>query len=316
MMARMAATLAVLLACVSSQATAQTLQDFNAELCGSADPDARTARETLEIGRARMFTTHAADPNLPWVAKLQIVERDLPDGYMEIQNCGASVIDRTWLLTAGHCVRNLPWKRVEVTLGAMDVLDKRAIRGVVIDAVCHTGFDPNTMAGDVALLRLEDPLPPDLPVAPLAKADVSMGSGMPAIGALAVAAGWRTQLDGRADSFMRRSYGRIDGSSGLGEIAVRPLPDDPYPLCLGESGAPLILSDDSNHTQVALLTAVEAQLASDGTEEFSYTDCIRGGFRLTFARIGHYRRWIDAVRAYCNSYPEVCRASGVLPDNG
>lgn len=308
--------LVTLLMALCGSASAQTLADIDAELCGSSDPMARYAQETLEIGRATTFTSHAADPSLPWVAKLQIVEHDLPGGYMEIQNCGASVISPNWLLTAGHCVRDIPWKRVEVTLGAMDVLDQRAIRGVVLDAVCHTGFDSTTMAGDVALLRLESPLPYDLPIAPLARADLFPGGPLPAQGALAVAAGWRTMLDGRSDGIMRRSYGRIDGASSPGQVAVRPLPDDPYPLCLGESGAPLILSDDPRHTQVAILTAVEAQLASDGSDDFSYTDCIRGGFRLTFARVGHYRRWIDAVRSYCDAWPDGCRRNGGLHGGG
>lgn len=301
---------------LSAPAHGQSLADLDAELCGSADPMARYAKETHEIGRASVFTSHAADPSLPWVAKLQIVERDLPDGYMEIMNCGASVLNRHWLLTAGHCVRNTPWKRVEVTLGAMDLRDSRAIRNVVIDAVCHTGFDSRTMAGDVALLRLEHPLPPDVPVVRLDRADAIPGGRLPVRGALAMAAGWRTHLDGKADSFMRRSYGRIDGASSVGEMAVRPLSDDPYPLCLGESGAPLILADDPNHAQIAILTAVEAQLASDGSEEFNYTDCISGGFRLTFARIGHYRRWIDAVQSYCNARPGGCSRDGHLHGGG
>lgn len=305
---RLLPTLLCIAALLTAPASAQSLPGLNAELCGSADPFARSARETLEIGRASAFTSHAADPRLPWVAKLQIVERDLPGGYMEVQNCGASVLSPHWLLTAGHCVRSTRWKRVEVTLGALDVGDSRAIRNVAVDAVCHSGFNPVTMADDVALLRLEHPLPFDVPVVRLDVPDRFPGGPLPPRGALAVAAGWRTHLDGTADNTMRRSYGRIDGpSAALGLMAVRPLANDPYPLCLGESGAPLVLADDPARRQIAILTSVEARVASDGSTPFNYTDCIRGGFRLTFARIGHYRRWIDSVIAHCTARPETCR---------
>ena len=280
------------------------LAGLQAELCGAVDPGARHSEAVTAVGRATTFTDHAADPDVPWVAKLHVIERDLPDGRVEVQNCGASVIGREWVLTAAHCLRDLEWKRVEVTVGSLDTDDARAIRSVAVDAVCHSGFEPVSMAGDVALLRLLQPLPDDLPFAPLAEVGPLPVEG--SRDALVMAAGWRTRASGLPDTRLRRSYGWLDGPSDGGQVAVRPLKGDPNPLCLGESGSPLIMAGDEEGTMVALLTSVEVRLAADGSQSFTRRDCARGGFRLTFSRIGHYREWIDGVVSHCDSMPWDC----------
>ena len=208
----------------------------------------RPAKHSKSDG-LRVFTSHAADPTLPWVAKLagrraRLAGRLYGDPELRRQRRQTAT---GFSPPPIACAADIPWKRVEVTLGALDVLRRAR------DPKCRhrrrlsQRFRPSRRwRGMSRCCGWRRRLPYDLPIAPSPKPTVSSaGHGLPRC-----TARWRWLRAGAptSDGRRRRHHApqlrpdRRCEFARIGEMAVKPLPDDPYPLCLGESGAPLILS--------------------------------------------------------------------------
>lgn len=107
------------------------------------------------------------------------------------QFCGATVVDRSWILTAAHCVNDpfTGWmpraSDVDVLVGTQD-LRAGGTRIRVAEIRVHPSWDRHLIRNDIALLRLDRPVPPQVPIQPLARP----GAAAPAPGTVETAVGW------------------------------------------------------------------------------------------------------------------------------
>ena len=121
--------------------------------------------------------------------------------------CSAVLISGQWLATAAHCVRKLRPEELKVRLGEWDVnrddefypFSESNVREIVI----HPDFQPNTLANDLALVRLADGSHLDSSqwphIAPACLAQA--GDQTPAQGQRCWVAGWGKDAFGQRGSF-------------------------------------------------------------------------------------------------------------------
>uniref|UniRef100_A0A3Q3JZZ5 Peptidase S1 domain-containing protein n=1 Tax=Monopterus albus TaxID=43700 RepID=A0A3Q3JZZ5_MONAL len=87
----------------------------------------------------------------PWIGSLQ---------YRSLHRCGATLIDRKWLLTAAHCFKGDPspinWA---VSLGSVLRTGVGALIIPIHRVIIHPAFNGTNMDQDVALLELALPAP-------------------------------------------------------------------------------------------------------------------------------------------------------------
>lgn len=85
-----------------------------------------------------------------------------PDGE---HFCGGSLIDRSWVLTAAHCVVNDQPADVRVRVGSLSSTEGGAVSDVE-QIIVHSQYEPETNKHDIAVLRLTTPI--DAPTVKLA----------------------------------------------------------------------------------------------------------------------------------------------------
>jgi secreted trypsin-like serine protease len=98
-----------------------------------------------------------ADPG-EWAWHVAILEKP-----QDLYVCGASLLDELWVLTAAHCVDDYQQgNKLKVRVGEHDVSTlNEPIRHDeydVIEVIVHPMFNNNTLANDIALVRLSEPV--------------------------------------------------------------------------------------------------------------------------------------------------------------
>ncbi len=104
--------------------------------------------------------------------------------------CGGNVISENTILTAAHCTDGA--RSVEVTAGAHDQSVNEATQQIITssDTMEHPDWNANTIAGDVSLIFLPEPLSLNEYVSP-----INLGSGEPPVGDRVTMAGWGKTCD-------------------------------------------------------------------------------------------------------------------------
>ena len=101
----------------------------------------------------RIFHGDAAPENIPWQVRLRIPETD---GLT--YSCGGTILDKTTILTAAHCVSNAlkDSPNFQIFAGVVDRFDPTA-QTIGIDKVfIHPDWNPGN--SDIAILKLKMPL--------------------------------------------------------------------------------------------------------------------------------------------------------------
>ncbi|XP_050099245.1 serine protease hepsin-like [Anopheles aquasalis] len=128
------------------------------------------------IVRSELAVGLSAPELFPFAVSLQLVA---PDGATRPQHfCGGTNLGQGWILTAAHCVIAVNQSHIVAQLGGHELeLDQQAAehhhpagswplhRYPVVEVRILANYNPITMVGDIALLRIAAPEPGSTPVA-------------------------------------------------------------------------------------------------------------------------------------------------------
>lgn len=97
-----------------------------------------------------------ADPHSwPWAVALYRV-----DGLQQYFQCGGSIINEQYVMTAAHCIKHLTQtltaKDFKVKVGAHKLSNSGEFRELEA-AIVHENYDPQVHNDDIALLKLKEP---------------------------------------------------------------------------------------------------------------------------------------------------------------
>lgn len=222
----------------------------------------------------------ARDGEFPSVAALVLKGYSSVDG----QFCGATVVDRSWVLTAAQCVRhpdgqwNLKASDIVVHVGTQ-TLSRGGTRIAAAEVRIHPGWTPRTLRNDLALIRLDQPVPASVPLQTIAP------PGTEAANVLDVhVVGWgdTTNHQGVWSDQLRRTYLTRYTQGGCAMEFPRGAFDQATMICAGndrqgtcdgDSGGPL------------LFDGVQVGITSWGNR-----DC--GDPPDVFTRVSAYSTWI------------------------
>lgn len=215
--------------------------------------------------------------------------------YVEADNrlCGGAIIDRSWIVTAAHCVDGFSGAQVESHVGITNLSSRSEQTAVdVVEVIVHPQWDAEAYRNDIALLRLGTPITRSPGVNSIALPAGIDAANWPAAGATATISGWgATEYNGPASSTLLAAEvtvlgGPQDGACGLYgsnfDAAVElcaGTADASVDACQGDSGSPLVVSVGS--------TPVLAGLTSVGFE------CARADYPGIYTRVTSFVPWIQ-----------------------
>ncbi|XP_037721335.1 brachyurin [Drosophila subpulchrella] len=199
--------------------------------------------------------------------------------------CGGTLLDRRWILTAGHCTMGVT--HYDVYLGTKSVQDTEQSGGLVLRSnkfIVHERFNPETAANDIALVKLPQDIgftsriqPASLP----SRYRHDQFAGMSV-----VATGWGAMVEMTNSDSMQYTELQVISNAECaqeydvvtaGVICAKGLKDET--VCTGDSGGPLVLKD----------TQMVVGITSFGPADGCETN-IPGGF----TRVTHYLDWIES----------------------
>jgi secreted trypsin-like serine protease len=223
-------------------------------LSGAGQISGETTYSTEPEGRSSskiIGGTESPKNAWPWMAG--ILHASEPSNYYA-QFCGASIIDKKWVITSAHCIKekNNPEfapKDLEVLVGAYNLKSNDGTRIKVKRIILHPSYNPETYSYDVALIELETET--DIEPVPLYEENDDL------VGETAVAIGWGYTIPD--DSFSAASTLRqvnlpIVTNSECNAAFIEDITGSMMcagyltggkDTCSGDSGGPLIVNLDS-----------------------------------------------------------------------
>ncbi len=221
----------------------------------------------------------------PWLASLQIGV----NGIFR-HTCGASLINRNWMLTAAHCVHGLQTQNFRIVLGASRLSQINNAETILVKEIkIHPNYSPNDFTHDIALLELDEPSMTQA----INLADANLQSTLVENQILRVS-GWGALAEGsglsdrlfEVDIPMRTLNQCLQAYPGErsileGGTICAGLVEGGKDSCQGDSGGPLFVMRNGVINQVGIVSWGAG--------------CARAGSYGVYTKVSNYRLWIDAV---------------------
>ncbi|XP_011199236.3 brachyurin [Bactrocera dorsalis] len=199
--------------------------------------------------------------------------------------CGGTLLDQRWILTAGHCTMGVT--HFDIYLGALTIEDGAETGRLVLRSnkfIVHEGFNPDTAANDIALVKLPIDIAFTARIQPATLPYLRRNDAL--TGAKVVATGWGANNEMSNYNPMQYTELRVISNQECanefdvvtnGVLCAKGLRDET--VCSGDSGGPLVLKN----------TQTVVGITSFGPADGCETN-IPGGF----TRVTHYLNWIEA----------------------
>ncbi|XP_046388492.1 chymotrypsin-2-like [Ischnura elegans] len=208
----------------------------------------------------------AFDPNVPYdpyiVGGDTVVGREYP---MQISlrfdgdhNCGGTILDKDWILTAGHCCKDYDAESLSVVTGS-NLLSKGGVSHKVEKVTWHEEFDPSdSWKNDVCVIKVSPPITMEEGVAPV---ELETNMQYPADGTNATVVGWgRVSAWGDIPDDLRKAALPVVNQNSCqqdyqGEETIRDSQicaggGGDKDACNGDSGGPLFV----NNKQIGIVS--------------------------------------------------------------
>ncbi|RVE47335.1 hypothetical protein evm_008016 [Chilo suppressalis] len=258
--------------------------------------------------RARIVGGEDSLPSeFPWAASLW---------RQGAHQCGATVLNDKWLLTAGHCVCSAfdefyKPKQLTIVVGHTDISSKKNEAKQLSKIIPHPDYRCNKKTNDVALLKTATQLTWNEELRP---ACLPQPKAEDFSGNVATVAGWGFTSEDRAkgirpDVLQKTSVMVVTNEecnnwykSQGSKISVVPTQmcagheDGGRDSCWADSGGPLMIREDKRHSMVV-------GVVSTGS------GCARARMPGVYTRVSRYTEWIiniinsDNTRSGLNWYP-------------
>ena len=265
------------------------------------DPALAPVEETSKI----LGGVQAAPGAWPWIAALLYAN---DSNVYSAQFCSGVLIDKSWVLTAAHCVQGMSAQGIQVAVGAWDLTAFTGSRTPVRSIRIHPQFSSTSLYNDIALVELSVPSS----IQPIALfSGESVDNTPPSLlGKLVTVLGW-----GVADSttswyypeILRQVSLPVVADSTCNDIYINPVLPSQFcagywegkDACEGDSGGPAVVQVDGHWVHAGIVSAgVSCQ------EYFGWY----GKYTRTSAYLSFIRQYVPYV-AVTGKIP----AGGTLP---
>jgi len=231
----------------------------------------------------------------PWQVNLHVTVNYPSCGKYAVSQCGGTLIDSKWVLTAGHCVYDscesttvVATDNLDATLGTIqrhnsDNKRSHVQTATVAKVVVHPDFDIYTMEFDFALLELSTPVeitscvrPACMPSDEVSEGDTCWVTGWGRGADLANRP--EEMLEGEVKVLSDANCEKIYGDDLPGQVCIKggTTKDDHVTTCMGDSGGPLSCEVD------------DETFAVQGVVSFGTADCAEASAAQSVYDVRHW----------------------------
>ena len=221
------------------------------------DPALAPVEETSKI----LGGVQAAPGAWPWIAALLYAN---DSNVYSAQFCSGVLIDKSWVLTAAHCVQGMSAQGIQVAVGAWDLTAFTGSRTPVRSIRIHPQFSSTSLYNDIALLELS--VPSSIQPITLFSGESVDNTPPSLLGKLVTVLGW-----GVADSttswyypeILRQVSLPVVADSTCNDIYINPVLPSQFcsgywegkDACEGDSGGPAVVQVDGHWVHAGIVSA-------------------------------------------------------------